>query len=113
MPKVAKCSDSTGNHQGWMIECPACGNGHLFDTRWIFNGDLEKPTFTPSMMIKSGHYAGPPEKPCWCDYNKEHPDQPAPFECSICHSVVTDGKIAFCGDSTHKLAGQTVDLPDL
>ena len=30
----------------------------------------------------------------------------------ICHSFVTDGRIQFLGDCTHKLAGQTVDLPD-
>lgn len=30
-----------------------------------------------------------------------------------CHSFVTDGKIEFLSDSTHKLAGQTVDIPDL
>ena len=27
-----------------------------------------------------------------------------------CHSFVTDGKIRFLGDSTHKLKGQTVPL---
>jgi hypothetical protein len=30
-----------------------------------------------------------------------------------CHSFVTDGKIEFLNDSTHKLAGQTVPLPDM
>lgn len=30
-----------------------------------------------------------------------------------CHSFVRDGKIEFLSDSTHKLAGQTVDLPPL
>jgi hypothetical protein len=31
---------------------------------------------------------------------------------SQCHSIVTDGKIAFCIDSVHSLAGKTVELPD-
>lgn len=113
MPKTNKCSDGAGDHYGWMIECPACGNGHLFDKRWTFNGDVDRPTFTPSMLIKTGHYAAGHSGPCWCDYNREHPNEPSKFECGICHSIVTDGKIAFCSDSTHKLAGQTVDLPDL
>jgi hypothetical protein len=30
-----------------------------------------------------------------------------------CHSYVRDGKIEFLNDSTHKLAGQTVPLPDM
>jgi hypothetical protein len=29
-----------------------------------------------------------------------------------CHSFVTNGKIQFLADCTHKLAGQTVELPD-
>jgi len=31
---------------------------------------------------------------------------------TTCHYFITDGKIEFCGDSPHKLAGQIVDLPD-
>ena len=30
----------------------------------------------------------------------------------VCHSFVTNGRIQYLGDCTHKLAGQTVDLPD-
>ena len=30
----------------------------------------------------------------------------------LCHSHVTDGKITYCGDSTHGYAGQTLELPD-
>ena len=29
-----------------------------------------------------------------------------------CHSFVRSGRIEFLSDSTHALAGQTVDLPD-
>lgn len=29
-----------------------------------------------------------------------------------CHSFVTDGKIQFLGDCTHKLVGQVVDIPE-
>jgi hypothetical protein len=29
----------------------------------------------------------------------------------VCHSFVIDGRIQFLSDSTHVLAGQTVDLP--
>jgi hypothetical protein len=31
---------------------------------------------------------------------------------TLCHYFIRAGKIEFCGDSPHNLAGQTVDLPD-
>lgn len=41
---------------GHMIMCPACEYGHLFDAgRWSFNGDVDRPTFSPSMLSKSNH----------------------------------------------------------
>ena len=42
-------------------------------------------------------------------YRFDCPDNPA----SRCHSFITDGRISFCGDSEHALAGQTVDLPEV
>jgi hypothetical protein len=77
-----------------MVFCPGCKCGHLFSVsllnlpahRWTWNRSMDKPTFTPSMLI-----------------NKDDPK-------SRCHSVVTDGKIFFCPDSFHELKGKTVDL---
>lgn len=92
---------------GHLIECPACGHGHLFENDqhpnvpkrggygWTFNGDLEKPTFTPSMLVRWGGLKDGVEVT------------------KICHSFVTDGKIQFLSDCTHHLAGQTVDLPEM
>lgn len=74
--------------RGYLINCPGCGMSHLFDSRWSFNGDFEKPTFKPSMLAK------------W----------PNNF---VCHSFVTDGKIQFLGDCTHENAGKTMDLLDV
>jgi hypothetical protein len=97
----------------YLFYCEGCGGLHAFDDRWTFNGDLDKPTFSPSLLIRSGHYMNDHKSDkCWCTYNAEHPDDPAPFECTICHSFVTDGKIQYLSDSTHKLAGQTVNLKD-
>lgn len=54
MSKATECVDNTGKHLGWLIFCPACQCGHQFATgRWTFNGDTEKPTFSPSMLVKS------------------------------------------------------------
>ena len=84
--RASKISDVQGNHAGWMIFCPGCDEYHIFDKRWTFNGDLEKPTFTPSYLSKT--------------------------QDTVCHSFVTDGAIRYLGDCTHKLKGQTVDLPE-
>lgn len=78
----------------WVFHCPGCGYGHPFrvtgDTsrpQWTWNGSLDKPTFTPSLMV-----------------NRDHPSQ--------CHLNVTDGKIIFHADCHHALAGQTVEMPN-
>ncbi|GJD93385.1 DUF6527 family protein [Methylobacterium iners] len=101
-----------------MFWCPGCDGAHSVRVgegagpRWGFNGDYDRPTFTPSVLVRSGHHI--PEqagKPCWCSYNAEHPERPAPFTCTVCHSFVTDGQIQFLTDSTHALAGQTVPVP--
>lgn len=104
--------------------CPGCKDYHTVavsvtqsPAKWGYNGDPEKPTFTPSILVRGGHYA-PSFKPgdrCWCIYNAEKraKGEPEAFACNTCHSFVTAGRIQFLADSTHHLAGQTVDLPDL
>jgi hypothetical protein len=94
--------------------CKGCGCHHYFDKRWTFNGDMDKPTFSPSLLVRTGHYH-PDHKSdkCWCTYNAEHKDELAPFECTICHSFVTDGKIQYLRDCTHELAGQTIELDEI
>jgi hypothetical protein len=81
-------SDTTGELSGHVVTCPGCGNWHLFDKRWSFNGDLERPTFSPSMLVNA--------------------NVPGAMRC---HSFVTDGRIQFLGDCDHELKGQTIDLP--
>lgn len=97
---------------GIAFHCPGCGDTHYVPTEgahaWGYNGNLERPTLTPSVLVRAGHFA-PHWKQgdeCWCgkDYS---------FKCYCCHSFVIDGRITFCGDSSHALAGQTVDLPEI
>jgi hypothetical protein len=79
---------------------------------WEFNGDFDRPTIRESVLVRSGHYAPDNEGVCWCSYHAEHPDASG-FRCVRCHSYVTDGRIEFLPDSSHALAGRTVELPDL
>jgi len=99
------------------FQCPGCGTSHVLRVSgplpWNWNGSIESPTLTPSVLFTSGHYAPGWKGPkCWCTYNAEHPEEKDSFSCVRCHSFITDGKIRFLPDSTHGLAGQTVDLPD-
>ncbi len=94
---------------GISFRCPGCGDMHCVPTEgptaWGWNGSLIRPTIAPSIKIRTGHHAShwKPGDECWCgkDYG---------FACYVCHSVVTDGKIMFCPDSTHTLSGKTLAL---
>jgi hypothetical protein len=80
-----------------VFDCPGCGYHHFVTVNgtlnesgasWAWNGDLEKPTFSPSILV-----------------NKSMPER-------RCHSFIRNGKIEFLTDCFHALAGQTVDLPE-
>jgi len=77
----------------YMFKCPGCKylhpfhvNSHPNGSKWNFNGDVNKPTFTPSLLV-----------------NDHHPE-------SRCHLFLTEGKIQFLSDCHHELAGQTVEM---
>lgn len=93
------------------FKCPGCCQMHhvtVYGSRgWTFNGDGDRPTFSPSVLVKG-------TVPITDD---EHATimaggtiEPKPV---VCHSFVTDGRIRFLDDCTHALSGQTIDLPDL
>ena len=69
-----------------LFYCPGCDGPHALNTnRWTWNGDCDKPTFSPSVLVTGGG--------------------------TRCHSYLREGRIEFLGDCAHALAGQTVDLP--
>lgn len=90
MAKAMQITNQDGTHYGWLIFCPACRYGHCFDSRWTFNGDVERPTFRASMLVNANTPSG-----------------------IRCHSFVTCGRIEFLNDCGHAMRGQTVDLPDV
>jgi len=67
------------------IKGPRKGTGN-----WTWNGDVEKPTLKPSVLH---------------DFR--------PNDSLVNHIWITDGKVIFLKDSTHELAGETLDLLDL
>ena len=96
MPRAALRGIS-GSHL--VFRCPACDTWHTVRVQephnWSWNGDLERPTLSPSVFVNAP------------GNQHRHPAAPS------CHSFVTDGRIQFLGDCTHALAGQTVDLPEV
>lgn len=104
---------------GYMFHCPGCESPHVIYIKhspnsshhvWGFNGNEEKPTFTPSLLCRYHHWE-PPVTPENIEEWKRNPWQQTKVE-HICHSFITDGQIQFLSDCTHKLAGQTVAIPE-
>lgn len=113
MAKVKDVSEG-----GLRFKCPGCNSNHVVNIteakqqRWTFDGNYERPTLSPSVLVTVGHYISGHQSECWCDYNRKHPDDVC-FECVRCHSFVRNGYIEFLSDCSHALAGQTVELPDI
>lgn len=100
--------------------CPGCDQVHGIQfgegegPRWGWNGNTEKPTFTPSILVR-GRDLTPTGQAAYDAWYEAGCSRPAPeFESAdtICHSFVTDGQIQFLGDCTHAMTGQTVPIPE-
>lgn len=85
---------------GYRFNCPGCGSPHVVGTGWQFNGDMERPTFSPSVLVTSVQH-------------KLVGEGEVAAHDGVCHSFITDGRIQFLGDCTHELAGRTVELPEV
>ena len=98
-----------------MFWCPGCESVHqvrVGTNGWHFDGDVDAPTFTPSVLVTSGHHSPNHQGDCWCTFKARFGNNPA-FHCERCHSFITKGQILFLTDCSHGLAGKTVPLPDL
>lgn len=114
---------------GLSFLCPGCasvpttGTGRCAHTvwvgegpgeRWGWNGDAERPVFTPSVLVTHGLWTPPVTPENIEQWRIERWEQRKVQY--VCHSFVgcngaQPGQIIFLGDCTHALAGQTVDLP--
>jgi hypothetical protein len=88
--KVRVQGDGIGTTSYWLW-CPACDDAVRIDNTWGWNGDIERPTFSPSLLTRvtiAGREV-------------------------VCHSFITDGVWLYLADSTHDKAGQAVPMVDL
>lgn len=98
--RLRTVDDHGVTYDALMFVCPGCaaaegeGTGlHLLPVNsetktpsWQWNGDLEAPTLSPSILSQGA---------------------------CRCHSYLRDGVFEFLSDSDHPLSGQSVPMPDL
>lgn len=102
--------------------CPGCqcahdvwfsGPNEMRGARWTFNGNYDKPTFQPSILVQGTEFTakGKADYEAWMASGYP-PRNGQGFESrpTRCHTFVTDGVIQFLGDCTHALAGRTVPM---
>lgn len=75
-----------------------------------FDGNMESPTFSPSLLIQIDRWTPPVTSENIEEWRLNPWDQ-KPVK-HICHTFIRAGKIQFLADCTHRLAGQTVDMVD-
>lgn len=95
-----------GGYSHW---CPGCEEMHVISDDWSFNGNLDQPTFYPSIKVTGKETIK--ENGQWIGGWVRDAEGNALDSC--CHYFIVDGRIQFCSDSTHKLAGLTVPIPEL
>lgn len=96
--KLKLVTTQNGKPYMYVFWCPGCNCSHGFKTKettdnlhhqWKWNGDMEKPTVTPSI----GTFMDLPNQRC--------------------HLFMKNGQLQFLSDSFHFLAGQTIDMVDV
>lgn len=79
----------------YLAHCPGCEQFHAIPTgegvgpRWEFNGNIKRPSFNPSLLVRGVD-----------DKGRDR----------VCHSFIVNGIWQFLPDCTHKLAGQNIPL---
>lgn len=97
---MAKIKKKTVDY--YSFYCPGCKQEHVYSvfndgSGWQFNGDMENPTFTPSLLNRIPFM----NKKTGLMEEKER-----------CHLYITNGKIEYCSDCYHELAGQSIELKE-
>ncbi|WP_066339287.1 DUF6527 family protein [Azohydromonas lata] len=103
----------------WCLGCdmPHCVmHGAGGGPRWTWNGDADKPTLSPSVLVQWDHLS-PAARERNAAFYQEHGRYMTHIELPydvhhVCHTFVRDGRIEYLGDCTHDLVNQTIDLPE-
>lgn len=99
-------ADGPSEYKVLVFICPGCngsgvhmlpitGTGDIKGASWEWDGNLEAPTLSPSILTM---------------YTQHGKDGDKPF---VCHSFLKAGVFQFLEDCTHELRGKTAPLPPL
>lgn len=96
MAKLYKTNNHREGEPDLNFYCPGCECDHGVwvnphsngGATWNWNNDMDSPTFTPSLLIRAEMI-------------------------EICHIIITNGKIHYQPDCTHKFAGQVIDMEEI
>lgn len=111
-------SNAEWRYQALMFVCPGCesedeegrlvGGLHMLPVsgnppgaRWDFDGNLEAPTLSPSILTRHEHA------------RKYVDGELKDIGLFVCHSYLRAGQFEFLADCTHKFAGSTVPMREL
>lgn len=110
---------------GIVHHCPGCRMNHIVYVAqqlgvsphpvWTWNGEFnERITTSPSVRIQYSakfdeeiHLPSVDRKHVMLSNSDEYDVVDV-----VCHYFITGGNMVFCGDSSHKFAGLTVELPN-
>lgn len=135
--RLEKGHDDSPDFLFW---CPGCKCGHgVWTTRpnntrgamWKFDGNMDRPTFQPSLLIKEewDDCSKVPEEG-WTEWKEDPRHKGTIVEGTrsrevrpefkhlivphrkVCHVIVTNGILNYCGDSTHEFAGKSIPMQD-
>ncbi|MCO4274302.1 DUF6527 family protein [Pseudarthrobacter sp. HLT3-5] len=81
--------DNDADEISYWLWCPGCDEAHRITNSWQFDGNIESPTFSPSILVQGGEFD------------------------TRCHSFIRQGEWEYLGDCTHTLANQKVPMVDL
>lgn len=90
-PNIEVLGRIEGNATQYLFWCPGCECCHFLETKpggWVWNGDMVKPSASPSLLVRSQNIGVE----------------------TRCHFFVRGGQLQFLGDCSHDLAGETVDM---
>ncbi len=110
--------------------CIGCDMTHMLPIRglsmpgpdsWIWDRDVEKPVFSPSVLVRWESLSEAARHKNQEFYQKHgrymtREELPSDYK-NVCHSFVgcngaQPGEIIYLSDSTHEYAGKTIPLPD-
>lgn len=108
-------------HEEYLFKCPGCKHDHRIivnwgvnslahhpdnEPRWQFDRNFDKPTFSPSLLIRWT------EDLTKAEHARVMAGEKIELKKLCCHSFIKNGQIEFLGDCTHEFAGQTVGMLD-